>query len=53
MSSGVGTDGLVMGLAELLMDLEEGLLEWLMGFGKGLWCGVGMCLVDGKQLLAG
>ena len=36
MSSGVGIDGLVMGLAELLIGLGKGLLEWLMNLGKGL-----------------
>ena len=39
MSSHVGTDGLAMGLAELLMGLEKGLMEQSMGLGKGLQCG--------------
>ena len=42
MSSSVGTEGLVMGLAELLDGHGKDLLEWSMGLGKGLLCGVGM-----------
>ena len=38
----MGTDCLVIGLVLLLMGLGKGLLEWSMGVGKGLQCGVGM-----------
>ena len=39
MSSGVGADGLVMGLALLFMGPGKAFLEWSMGLGQ---CGVGM-----------
>ena len=47
------SDALVMGLAEWLKGPEMELLEELMGLGKGLQCGVGICLLDGGQLFAG
>ena len=53
MSSGVGADGFVMGLAKLLISFGKGLLEWSVGLGKGLHCGVGMQLVDGVSCLQG